>query len=237
LRDCAFGKPTLSFLACHFKVRFRVNLYGPDLRLISRPALIAPASARSASAFWRGRAGSLGPDAESATRYRMALRCPALVTGLPNNWRAVVQSTVALAGFPGRLFPFRAARLAVFSCRDPAFIGLAGFDSSSRYITGTLNLAITVPFLNPIYFNDLERDRTCRFLHFWKPATPRIPKFVELRKLPLALRAKMCSTASDQDSTNRGLAGAAGFAGAPVDEVLKLEEPTLPVRIHIVRDR
>ena len=62
-------------------------------------------------------------------------------------WWTAVFSTVPTAGCPGRSFPFRRAALFADALAGRLlFFGLAGRFSSSRYITGTLVVAILVPF-------------------------------------------------------------------------------------------
>jgi uncharacterized membrane protein YgaE (UPF0421/DUF939 family) len=86
----------------------------------------------------------------------VAFLCLAQITGLPNQLRAVVISTAPSTGSPGR-FPFeRAASLAVGSCLVLLFFWLIGVFPGSRYITGTLHIAIHGPFLLLPVFMDLR---------------------------------------------------------------------------------
>jgi hypothetical protein len=78
------------------------------------------------------------------------------------------------------VIPFLKGRsIGVFSCRVSAFIGLAGFDSSSRYITGAYYIAIRVPFGYCFTFNRLWQGFRRLTLHFWKAQAGEILKTVE----------------------------------------------------------
>jgi hypothetical protein len=66
----------------------------------------------------------------------------------------VVVSTVPTADLPGRFL----ASLAVALAGRLLFFGLSGL-SSSRYITGTLYIAIDVPFVLLILFSYLTRPQ------------------------------------------------------------------------------
>jgi hypothetical protein len=70
--------------------------------------------------------------------------------------RTVVISTAPFAGSSGR-FPLLKGRfVGGGSCRILLFFGLAGIFSSSRYITGTLQIAIRGPFMLVFVLNHLR---------------------------------------------------------------------------------
>ena len=73
----------------------------------------------------------------------------------PSFFRPAVLSTVPSTGSPGRFPFFRAALWADALAGRLPFSGLAGIFPSSRYITGTLYIAIDMPFLVIIVFNNL----------------------------------------------------------------------------------
>jgi low temperature requirement protein LtrA len=60
----------------------------------------------------------------------------------------------------------RAAALAVALVGASAVLWLAGLLSSSRYITGTLLIAIAAPFMILCIFNNLTIQQYCCFLHY-----------------------------------------------------------------------
>jgi hypothetical protein len=70
----------------------------------------------------------------------------------PKQLRTVVISTAPSAGSSGRFPLLRGRYLGGCSCRILLFFGLAGIFSSSRYITGTLDIAIHWPFQSPFIF-------------------------------------------------------------------------------------
>jgi hypothetical protein len=81
-------------------------------------------------------------------------------------WWTAVFSTVPTAGCPCRSFPFqRAALFADALAGRLLFFGLAGRFSSSRYITGTLVVAIRVPFVRVLCFNNLWNQQFPDCLH------------------------------------------------------------------------
>jgi hypothetical protein len=81
-------------------------------------------------------------------------------------WWTAVFSTVPTAGCPCRSFPFqRAALFADALAGRLLFFGLAGRFSSSRYITGTLVVAIRVPFVRVLCFNNLWNQQFSDCLH------------------------------------------------------------------------
>ena len=115
------------------------------------------------------------------------------------------------------------------------FFGLAGFLSSSRYITGAPYIAIDVPFKIIHVFNGLQLHALYGFLHSWMPTTGILLKIIEL-PLPLALWTVVRPSSGHQNPPNRRLALPAGLARPQVHAVLKLEEPLDPIRIHIIGD-
>jgi hypothetical protein len=110
-----------------------------------------------------------GPDAKNATpkwsgvfavlRWSLASQIMWWTTAFP---------VVPTADCPGRLFPFfRAAFIADALAGRLLFFGLAGRYSSSRYITGTLVVAIRMPFSTRFCFNNLSNRRHSDCLHSW----------------------------------------------------------------------
>ena len=107
------------------------------------------------------------PDARNATPKRVAFHVPALVTGLPANY--------------GRwLDPPRYRRLSRLvcrffggcSCRASAVFAGSPESSSSRYITGTLYIAIGVPFVVIFIISDLQDCVTVNRFDYGKQALP-----------------------------------------------------------------
>jgi hypothetical protein len=70
--------------------------------------------------------------------------------------RTMVVSIAPSAGSSGRFTLLRGRFIGGGSCRILLFFGLAGILSSSRYITGTLQIAIRGPFLSLHVFNDFD---------------------------------------------------------------------------------
>ena len=105
----------------------------------------------------RGRRAS----AESAIRSDGAF-CPALVTGLP---RVVVRwsNPPSLLRTARPVLPFLGAARWRFLCRSLRSLGWPELGSSSRYITGALNIAISMPFPMSFVFSGF-RERYCRIL-------------------------------------------------------------------------
>jgi hypothetical protein len=92
----------------------------------------------------------------------------------------VVFSTVPAAESPRPVVPFfRAASWRMLLPGFCLFLGLAGNLSSSLIITGTLYIAIRVPFLNIFSFNRLHRSTFPVFLDSGSYKNPFIPKTVE----------------------------------------------------------
>lgn len=83
--------------------------------------------------------------------------------------RAVVGSTVAIAGIPAG-YSLHEGRSLALLLPDACVTGLAGLDSSSRYITGANNIAIIGPFITPYVFNELQRCSRRKTLHSGSPA-------------------------------------------------------------------
>jgi hypothetical protein len=69
---------------------------------------------------------------------------------------AVAFSTAPYSDFPGWSSLLRAASLAIALAGYLIFFGLAGLFPSSRFITGTYLLAISVPFEIVLVFNHLR---------------------------------------------------------------------------------
>src|SRR5579859_2843598 len=84
---------------------------------------------------------------------RVAFRVPALVTGLPANYGRWL--------FPPRLLqtpPTGCHFNGGCSCRVSAVLRAGRIFSSSRYITGTLLIAIRLPFVRVFIFRELRVD-------------------------------------------------------------------------------
>jgi hypothetical protein len=105
--------------------------------------------------LWNSRAGDPAPAQTHERRsrgaaFRISLLILTLVTGC---WSLASQhlylvggcSTVPGAGFPGRFSLFKGRIVGGGSCRVSAFLGAVWISLSSRFITGTLYIAIGVP--------------------------------------------------------------------------------------------
>jgi hypothetical protein len=91
----------------------------------------------------------------------------------------VVLSTVPTAESPGRSSPFQGRFLADALAGSLSFSGLARFLSSSLVITGTLYIAIRVPFENILTFNRLHGSQGRVFLNSGSNKVFFIPKTVD----------------------------------------------------------
>ena len=87
-------------------------------------------------------------------------------------------STAPAADFPAGSSLLRAASLAVALARSLLCFGLSGNLSSSRYITGTLLLAIAGPFSIRPPFKDLEPSIHKDFLNSGSIGRQNIPKTI-----------------------------------------------------------
>jgi hypothetical protein len=120
----------------------------------------------------------------NATPFGVAFCCPALVTGLPNRLvdGGYIHRTYCKLSRP--VHPLlRAASLAVALAGRLLFFGLAGYFSSSRYITGTLYIAITGPFKMPFHFNHLRHRVQGDCLHSGMPPHTGIPNTIDTRPI------------------------------------------------------
>jgi hypothetical protein len=83
----------------------------------------------------------------------------------PKHLRTMVISTAPSTGSSGRYPLFRGRIFGGCSCRILLFFGLTGITSGSRYITGTLILAIDGPFVWSFIFSYLHFKNSAFFLY------------------------------------------------------------------------
>ena len=155
----------------------------------------------------------------------------------PPKWvRAAVISAAPSAGLSRPVFPFEGRYVGGGSCRILLFFGLAGILSSSRYITGTLLIAIQGPFVFVHVFNQLSVPDFENFLQSGIRNGLIIQKTIGGPSV-LALWTVMCAPAGKQNAADGCAALAAGLAGAQVDAMLELEETADAVGVDIIGDR
>lgn len=113
-------------------------------------------------------------------------------------------------------------------------MGLAGLIPSGLYITGTLYIAIGLPFVGFFIFSHLQQAKAGPSLHSGSFTGRSLPKNGFARALMLAEGAIMRAAARHQDATDGTLAAAAGLTGALVNAVLQLKEAAHAVGIDVV---
>lgn len=132
--------------------------------------------------------------------------------------------------------PLRGRFVGGCSCRvSAAFVGWPDF-SSSRYITGTLSIAIDVPFLRPCIFKDLCLRFSSACLESNSSTCRKLQKTIQILNLSLALRAIMCASPRDHNPANRRSADETRLAGPLIDPVLQLKEAPDALRIYVIRN-
>jgi len=172
------------------------------------------------------------PDAQNATPQRVAFQCRS----------ESLASQVAYAD--GGCFHRTYCKLARpvsrcfggYSRRASAILWAVRNLSSSRYITGTLYIAIGAPFVRSILFKHLLPPQIGHCLNSGRRDPINLLKNVE-QDLELALRTVMRPPSANQNPPNRRSAPAAGQPRPQVNTVLKLEKAAHPVGIHIIRNR
>jgi len=172
------------------------------------------------------------PDAQNATPQRVAFQCRS----------ESLASQVAYAD--GGCFHRTYCKLARpvsrcfggYSRRASAILWAVRNLSSSRYITGTLYIAIRAPFVRPILFKHLLLSRMAHCLNSGRKDPINLLKNVE-QGLELALRTVVRPPSANQNPPNRRSAPAARQPRPQVYAVRKLEETTCPLGIHIIRHR
>ena len=155
---------------------------------------------------------------------------PALVTGLP---------AIMGDGYIHRAF-YRLSRpvchfVGGCSCRVPAVLRAGRNLSSSRYITGTLYIAIAVPFESHPVFNDLSQARTPERFDSGKPHCFRFKKQYIFGSA-LATRTEVRTPPRHHDPLDCGSARPARLVRPLINVVLQLEKATGPLGIYIIRN-
>ena len=187
------------------------------------------------------RNGLVGGSTKSAQTHKtplsngVAFCVPALVTGLPANygqWLDPLRLSQAVsAGLP----TVWAASLADALAERLLFLRAGRNFPSSRYITGTLSIAIPVPFLLAFKMRGLNRCLLLRSLQSRNPAGVTLQKTVDCR-LPLTLCAVMRAASRHNDSADQAAAIATRLTGALVNAMLKLEESAYTFGVDVVGD-
>jgi hypothetical protein len=174
----------------------------------------------------------LTPDARNATPLGVAFPCPAMATGLPKNlWAAVISATPA-TDFPDRLIPFEGRFVGGFSCRVSAVLWAAGL-SSSRFITGAYLIAINMPNLLFIVFNNLQHVQIPECLYSGSIPGRIILKTIETA-LALAFRTVVRAPSGQHNAPDGRVANPARKPRALVDTVFQLIKAAYPAGIHII---
>lgn len=146
-------------------------------------------------------------------------------------------SCQALADSRPAFSDIRTARCAVALAWDLLGAWLLGPPSGSRNITGVKGFAIGGP-LHPVFvFSQLQAGKNGNRLVSGSPKPGKLRKTIEVLLSALTVRAVMGAPAGQQNSPDGSLATAAGFAGALVDAVLKLEKAALAIGADVIRHR
>ena len=136
------------------------------------------------------------------------------------------------ADFPGR----SPASLAAALAGRLLFFGLSGFLSCSRYITGTLYIAIDGPFVPFIIFSYLAIHRPEHCLDSGRRKPMNLLKNIERHSL-LALRAVVCAPAGNKNPSDRRPAPAAGQTRPQIHAVHQLKKAAHPVGVNVIGHR
>ena len=161
--------------------------------------------------------------------------CPCAGHWPPSKLWAVVISTAPFTGCLGRSSHFWAASLADALAERLLFLRAGRNFPSSRYITGTLYIAIPVPLSLSFKIRGLSRLHLLHSVQSNNPVEVTLQKTVDCG-LSLALCAVMGAASSHDDSPDRAAAIAARLAGALVDAVFELKEASHTFCVDVVGD-